>query len=1351
MFTDRLKSLLTLTIGSASFEVPAGSIQRFEVDVQPWGFDATIHFVVDSSQAPDPIFGPFTGTTLIGATFTFVRAVEGVSDDSGGFKVVGYGVERAVAETVGASMKGAPVIKRLYTLRVVDAGQAFWKQHRPIDLYAAATMETVFDLHKPVGVALTYDWSILQEKQDIICLSLHGEGVASYYDFVIWYVERNQGVLEFDARAGAYRIGGKKARGGDAVALDAEDIASISLVFPEPPRFAGRVLNPFSVTPVTRSLANTLAATGVRRDVIEHTLISANVDRRAQVESSRFRARSHGVVITYKRCPAIVSQPLDFITVGDGFSDAVLPSGSKYRGVRLRASAVQNEKSLAEVDDALVVYDLDITLEVENSGSAVAWLPPFSDPRRIVRLEGTVVSSGGEATDRSWAAVENSDDSLWTYKINVPLYNKVIPVPFAPTYLSGHFFFPAYKDQRVLVDVDWDRATLAGFIDWADEARVPSASQGDQIVLGYQSTNGTIIKHDYQDAKPELNIVRKNSGQTATFSMTDGNVLISLSEVVTVPTALPLYDVSPQVDAAKDAVTGEVGGAVGAVTAQFQGAVGGVSAQIDESTAAIDAEIGATEKKIKGDLLAVDGELQGMAGDANAAMMSISNATRTAKAKVTNSVQGLDEVRAPLVDADTRITTFLTVVDLQNAALKKDISELDAGVAQRCDQPEGDVGRLREEVKNRLATLRADISALGPGATSGPFADLAALRNDIDAQSGAARRAQSDVDADVSSCVTKLAGGWAPVDSALSSRRTATGAKYDALLASASTQQGQLAAKLQAAVAAGGPTAASEAAIIRPGLDSLKDAARAALQPARDRALSTLDSVASEVSAKKKQMNSSAVTAGAPAKLSAASIGARVPPLLASADGVKTSLEATSASLKASTTARANALDQTTTAELTRLSSSIKDSKTAVMASAATAKQTLTATLGSVTSISGVINTTARVPVQAALGVVTSTRQSANTIVAATSTALDTALATASGTLQGFIDAFMALVNGASASLGALNALIAGMRAEIMPPIEALQDIVGELETIFQTGANVLTAFIDTASATLDAIPAAALPEALVSPAVQGIQAALSAVLPLVTEAATAAGTQLQTMATTLMAQVGTAEQAGMTGITTFAGTMNTQIQAILPPVKAQLATVQTQIDGAVTAFENQLASVADAAVAQVNTAIGLAATQATTATGTADSALGTGKTQLDTAVGGVRAQLATSKTTLGGQVDTAVGQLGTQIEGTRTTFSTSLAGINESVAGAKATLEQQLVTQRVPLDTQLAQIKTELAGVRPAAAPNLAGVETLNDAAVSQLSVTIPAQAVLDAQLDAAWAGFAPRLAAIETAIGQI
>ena len=1325
MFTDRLTTSLSLSIGSDVHLLGTGQVERFSLDLHVWGFTADVTFYVSSEQEADPIFEGFSSTALIAVTLTFARETEGAEEGPSPIKVTGYAVEKAVTEVVGEGLMGAPVIGRRYEMHVLDAAQAFWTQHRPLDLLVQSSMQDLLDINKPTGVDITYDWAAVTTKQAVLTVGMDGEADASFYDFLLHWVDRNQGVFELDTTQNKYRLGGKKSSGGTATPLMVEDVAAIRLRFPEPPRFAARVLSSFADAPLTKELPNTLAA-GIRRDVIMRTPIAAEVSQRAQLETARLRALSPGIEITYKRCPDTLTPPLGFLEVADGFSERIFAAGTTHRVTRVRATAAHKAGMPVEPDDETAVYEIELTLEAENKLNAVASLPPFRDPRRTLRVEGKIVSAG-QSGQRTWAAIENEDNSLWMYKVQIPLFNKEVPAPFAPNFATGHFFFPAYKDQRVLVDLDFDRATIVGFLDWADEGRLPSDTQGNQIVMGFQSSNGTVIKHSYVDAIPVLSVERKASIETTTLTLSDGALHIGLEQSSAVPTTIPLYDVSPQVDAAKDAVVGEVGGSVTVVTTQFQTAVSQVSGSIEEASASVETEIVSAERQLTSQLDVAQTELQGMLADASAAAATLSMARARCKARLDGSLVSVDAVRAPLLQLQARLRVFRDATSRQVKALQAEIATIPNVLTAPLDLASARAAAVRDKAKNRFSKLDASIAALGPKANAGAFAELTRFRQTVQGLKADVGQVSAGLDGKLQTFVGTEIAQWVKLDAALASTSTASRASAQRTAAQLEAELKRLTQQIQIKQAKGSAAVRGTLSGLTVRLEGVQASVTSTVDGAGTRMSETIDGLSTRVKQGRTQLTAGATTAGNASRAAVKTAQTAAQDVLTAIDTAQTALEQAAGSAVDRLSASVKTLQNAVMTVLDAVPGSIKTIKATLQQAAQTAVEACESALSTFDTLLSTVNSAVNVPLDAALAVLDAAETTAQTSIATAEQTLDATLGTAQRTLDGLVSTFQSLVDGAGTALQAVRDLVSGARAQIMPPIDALVSLVDQLQSTFQTGVNLLTTFVDTAHATLEAIPAASLPKAAVQPAITAITTALDAVLPVIQTAAKTAGDQLGTLGSTLATQVQTAESTGLSAVTTFVSTLTQQIEAVLPPVRQQLEGVQAQIDSAIEQVLTQIDQATTLAVDAITQTFQLAGTQAQTVVDAATTQLDSAETQLKQYADQARTQFATQRDALAARAKDLIAQVSSSIDGAEKQLDTTAQQIDKALADAQTALQQQVASARAALDPRVDAVRAQLAQLPSSLDQRLQPLSDQNRALVDEVTRLVPSASDID------------------------
>ena len=105
-----------------------------------------------------------------------------------------------------------------------------------------------------------------------------------------------------------------------------------------------------------------------------------------------------------------------------------------------------------------------------------------------------------------------------------------IIVAYEPLYMPGHFYFPLYKDERVLLTLSLNEARITRFLDWRPTARLAAATLGDNIVWGKKEGNQTTLGHTYVADKPELQLKRTNAKDHQRIHVLEGTLFIEVME-----------------------------------------------------------------------------------------------------------------------------------------------------------------------------------------------------------------------------------------------------------------------------------------------------------------------------------------------------------------------------------------------------------------------------------------------------------------------------------------------------------------------------------------------------------------------------------------------------------------------------------------------------------------------------------------------------------------------------------------------------------------------------------------------------------------------------------------------------
>ncbi len=633
-FQEELKLELTLMLGGQSFSIPGGQVKRVAVRMSPYGFTASLTFASLEKQNA-PLFTAFQKPDL-GQVKLSVAAVDPALE-SPPAPLVLQGLirhRRLLADVHGNSQSKSGHVFRHYTLEFADAAQVLWRQHRPIELYTDTSMAEVIEAHK-ASLQLTIDWAVLRQKQPMLCLALGADAPeVSFYDFVVAHVAAHNGVWSYDSQKNEYLLADSKPSSGQAAALSYGRVQGVRVQLPPTIRHGTRVLNAVAQQPTTQAFTQPQAVTGVSHDIMLRTPLATVAEQRQKLEKTRLQVRQRQLQVAFKHFPEVDVFPGALLRLEGPLWPASLTGlDEDQRVVELEMDV--HAESQGQHDSQLTPaanYQVLLSLRLESASEPVVDLPPFRAPRYPIHVEALVHSPGGEPQDRRYLIVEDEKTSIISFQMMVPLWNKVVSVPAEPIHFPGQFFFPPYKNTRVLVELHQDRAELVRFIDWKEGVRTPQDGQGDQILLGWNKTSQTAFTHDFQDDKPVWRMHRTSGGDTQIVRMKEGNLFIQVKETPSSVAPTPTYDVSPQVDAAKADLSAAVGGAIGETSAAYMGAMAAVRAKMKSAQAEAKAAFKEARTEVGGKVAQAKSGLQGATSRLSQGAQKLSGAAEEAKA-----------------------------------------------------------------------------------------------------------------------------------------------------------------------------------------------------------------------------------------------------------------------------------------------------------------------------------------------------------------------------------------------------------------------------------------------------------------------------------------------------------------------------------------------------------------------------------------------------------------------------------------------------------------------------------------------------------------------------------------------
>lgn len=536
-FTGDLTVTLVLTIAGQTHTIPAGNVKSLELSLYPYGFSGKASFVVSCEESTDALFLPMTQNDLIEVSLQ----VEAYSNDAAAaispLTLSGLVTTRGFSEqTLSNVLKTQNLmLHRHYHLTFADPAQVLWKQHYPCDLLTDSTLKALITAHNSAKIDLLYDWDVLDKTYPVLALSLGAPGnLASFYDYLLWLVDNNNGVFSYDVAKNQYSLSAAKSDSGEAQSLNPLEISAFGVDFAEIRRHQPNVLNAYSESPQTTAITNAQVASPIRRDYIARYPIAADMQARVTLETARLKQHLHEVWVEYNNFQMQITAPGQLVDFkgSSAWNSSLFVQANTYRVKewRLVAGSVEQELTL-DLNNTYSCYEIEHSLRLESSLELCAALPPYVLPVYPFFVEGKVVSEQGEDADVTYQFYTDQDTSINYYQISIPLWaSKKVRAAYQPNLDTGQFYFPPYKNARVLVGLGFDSAFIADFLDWGSGTALPMDSQGNQLVMGKSTTSQNIIKHSYVDSKPELQIQRTDDKDTELLQFSNGYIILQTQQ-----------------------------------------------------------------------------------------------------------------------------------------------------------------------------------------------------------------------------------------------------------------------------------------------------------------------------------------------------------------------------------------------------------------------------------------------------------------------------------------------------------------------------------------------------------------------------------------------------------------------------------------------------------------------------------------------------------------------------------------------------------------------------------------------------------------------------------------------------
>lgn len=608
MFNETLKISLDLTINNEKFKIPGGNIKNIEVNLLPFGFDAMAQFWVSSEKSEDELFPLFTGSDLIEARLSIQGVYNQPKPSPKPLIIKGLVTKKSFKEENYEGVPLNPVWFRQYTIYFKDPAQVLWKQHYPLALYVDTIMEDVIKAQVVQGISLDMDWEVLTVSRPLICLSMGNGCQVSFYDFFMWYINDQNGVFIYDTSTQSYSLSGEKSSEGDPVSIIPGEIKSLCNHIPEICRSNTKILNSHAQLPKAEEVVQDYSVDNIRKHVLLCSSISSDFDNQKTLETAKLdnnSGRTYELELVFSAFPAKTFTTGTFVNLDiDRWSTNIFPYSKDYRVIEIHLKAEsQRQKPTEDKNTAFAKYQIEMSAKLEAKDSPYVHLPEFQAPSYPVRAEGTIVSESGETADKTYQVYTDSETSQDCYTINIPLWNRDIRILFEPVVFPGHFYFPGFKNSRVLVALWFNNAEILRFLDWGAGSRLPMDSQGNHILFGKNSTSQTSMQYNYKDEKPVFNIKRASAPSdkvldTELIQMEEGSIILQTCEEEAKMTMEETFNVTPQVEAARVQLAMENEAGMAGVTADFEATKSGVTTAIAGAVGEAEAALEAMDEEV---------------------------------------------------------------------------------------------------------------------------------------------------------------------------------------------------------------------------------------------------------------------------------------------------------------------------------------------------------------------------------------------------------------------------------------------------------------------------------------------------------------------------------------------------------------------------------------------------------------------------------------------------------------------------------------------------------------------------------------------------------------------------------
>lgn len=534
-----------LEIEGKSVTVLSTHIESVSLDLHSYGFTSTIQLISFDNSDLDELFSPSNVPKVTKAEISFKPVDQKQTDPL--LELKGLVTKKSVKriDLIGEKEQS----KKIYEVTFSDCAKVEWEQHFPTNIYVDETMKTIIDEHKTTDISIDYNFPPLEKTHPILAFSLpykHGaspELQTTFYSFLTWYLQRENGIWSYDYHSHSYAISDKKESDGEPFKIFEDYILPPTYIFPEGLRYNIKTIKHSPTLADVENVVIKDAFEAIRKDSIEPLnpadflnlhhdevkSLTTSEEAEVRLEVTQLFKDFHidklipGALVEFRGNPQEKTWPSDDFYKGQVF---------RTRALRLRSYKLDvSEKSPTTVEP----YRIALTALLEQKTEAFVERPPFNPPSFPFSIHGTVFSNIGDPKQTTYETVPGEEGPQLYYLVTVPLAGegKKLIVPFIPDFMTGQYYFPFCKGEKVVLSMSFQCAKIERILNWQPLAQLPRGVQGNQIVLASEGADKyTIMRHEFEDLKRSVFTIQQSSSseQSQTVQIQEKDITIAVQE-----------------------------------------------------------------------------------------------------------------------------------------------------------------------------------------------------------------------------------------------------------------------------------------------------------------------------------------------------------------------------------------------------------------------------------------------------------------------------------------------------------------------------------------------------------------------------------------------------------------------------------------------------------------------------------------------------------------------------------------------------------------------------------------------------------------------------------------------------